>query len=163
MSDSCSSLWRSPDADREIKRKTERRSERAKIHNRCSQERWLFVWPLSLLLPSLDKVSDRRGKDKKRGWRRWVEDEAVLLVEMSGGCAGRQPVWQQESGTVTQLCFGVEGPSRLVSLYFIVREKKGRKTLETLSCTERQGRIAVRREKNIKVNRETDPTTAAFI
>lgn len=32
----------------------------------------------------------------------------------------------RKSGTATQLCFGVEGPPppRLVSLYFIVREKK---------------------------------------
>lgn len=57
--------------------------------------------------------------------------KAALLVELSGS-VGRRGVGWQESGTATQLCFGVEGPPRLVSLYFIVTEKKGRETLETL-------------------------------
>lgn len=57
--------------------------------------------------------------------------KAALLVELSGS-VGRRGVRWQESGTATQLCFGVEGPPRLVSLYFIVTEKKGRETLETL-------------------------------
>lgn len=57
--------------------------------------------------------------------------KAALLVELSGS-VGRRGVRWQESGTATQLCFGVEGPPRLVSLYLIVTEKKGRETLETL-------------------------------
>lgn len=59
-------------------------------------------------------------------------------MEGKSGAVGRTKLkcWQtevrwQESGTATQLCFGVEGVPRLVSLYFIVREKKGRETLET--------------------------------
>lgn len=64
--------------------------------------------------------------------RREGKGKAVLLVELSGGSVGRRGIRWQKSGTATQLCFGIEGPPRLVSLYFIVREKKGRKTLETL-------------------------------
>lgn len=64
--------------------------------------------------------------------RRGGKGKAVLLGELSGGSVGRQGIRWQKSGTATQLCFGVEGPPRLVSLYFIVREKKGRETLETL-------------------------------
>lgn len=65
---------------------------------------------------------------KQRGGK----GKVALLVELSGRSVGRRGVRWQESGTATQLCFGVEGPPRLVSLYFIVREKKGRETLETL-------------------------------
>lgn len=64
-------------------------------------------------------MSERGGKGK-----------AALLVELSGS-VGSQGVRWQESGTATQLCFCVEGLLRLLSLYFIVREKKGRETLET--------------------------------
>lgn len=62
--------------------------------------------------------------------QRGEKGKAAMLVELSGSVGSRGVRWQ-ESGTATQLCFGVEGPPRLVSLYFIVREKKGRETLET--------------------------------
>lgn len=64
----------------------------------------------------------RGGERKQRG------------VKRKSGAVGRtkwKECWQ-ESGTATQLCFGVGGPPRLVSLYFIVREKTGSETLETL-------------------------------
>lgn len=83
--------------------------------------------------------------------QRGVKGKAALLVELSGsvGCRGFR--WQ-ESGTAAQLCFGVKGPPRLVSLYFIVKEKKGTETLE-MRCrereTERRG-IGERQEKSKK-------------
>lgn len=54
--------------------------------------------------------------------QRDIMETASLLVELSGS-VGRRGV--RKSGTATQLCLGVEGTPRLVSLYFIVREKKG--------------------------------------
>lgn len=41
-----------------------------------------------------------------------------------------------ESGAATQLCLSVEGTPRVVSVYFIVREKKEGETPET-RCKER--------------------------
>lgn len=78
-----------------------------------------------------ERIKGEGGEDewKEKGGEK---GKAVLLVEVSGGCVGRRGVRCQKSGTATQLCFGVEGPSRLVSLSFIVREKKGTETLETL-------------------------------
>lgn len=89
-------------------------------------------------------MSDGRGENKEREEemnerkQRGGRGKAALLVELSGKSVGRRGVRWQESGTATQLCFGAEGPPRLVSLYFIVREKKGGETLETVRCTERE-------------------------
>ncbi|KAI4806414.1 hypothetical protein KUCAC02_017240, partial [Chaenocephalus aceratus] len=109
--------------------------------------RWGFrVGVLGLWL-CLSKVSDGRGENKERKEersarkRREREEKAVLLVELSGRRAGRRGVRWQESGTAAQLCFCVEGPSRLVSLYFIVREKKGRETQETYDVQRVRSRL----------------------
>lgn len=56
-------------------------------------------------------------------------ETASLLVKLSGS-VGRRDILYRESGTITQLCLGVEGTPRLVSLYFIVKEKKGGETPE---------------------------------
>lgn len=67
-------------------------------------------------------MSEGKQRAAKKG-------KAELLVELSGRSVGRRGVQWQESGTAAQLFFCAEGPPRLVSLYFIVREKKGRETL----------------------------------
>ena len=66
-----------------------------------------------------------------KGNNREEKGIALLLVELSGRRVGRRGVRWQESGTATQLCFGVEGPPRLVSMCYIVRDESGRETLET--------------------------------
>lgn len=66
------------------------------------------------------EIIQREGRRRRRGGK----GKAVLLVELSGRSVGRQGVGWQESGTATQLFFCVEGPPRLVSLYFIVTENK---------------------------------------
>lgn len=113
-------------------------------------------------------MSDGRGENKERKEersarkRREREEKAVLLVELSGRRAGRRGVRWQESGTAAQLCFCVEGPSRLVSLYFIVREKKGRETQETYDVQRVRSRLGVR-QKELKQNEKTDPGAAASV
>lgn len=72
----------------------------------------------------------REGGGHERSETTRRKGKAVLLVELSGS-VGIQGVLWQESGTATQLCFVVKGHPRFVSLYFIVREKKGRETPET--------------------------------
>lgn len=97
--------------------------------------------------------------------QRGVKGKAALLVELSGsvGCRGFR--WQ-ESGTAAQLCFGVKGPPRLVSLYFIVKEKKGTETLE-MRCRERERQrgegLGKGRKKVKKKKKQTDPGAAAQI
>lgn len=64
-------------------------------------------------------------KTKRGGGR----EKAVLLVELSGGSVGRRGVRWQESGTATQLCFGVEGPPEIgVTVFHCQAEERERNT-----------------------------------
>ena len=158
-----SSKWHSPDADREIKRKMEHQSERryrTDVHRNVD-----FVWPLSLTLPSSGKVSDGRGENKEgreeetsEGKQRGGTGKAALLVELSGS-VGRRGVRWQESGTATQLCFGVEGPPEIgVTVFHCHGEEREGNTRDVVMYRQRQRRrIGVRRGRKNDSKRSDRP------
>ena len=119
--------------------------------------------------PPIKWVTEQERIKRGRGEDEWKETTRRRRKSSGVGRAEWRKCWQagarwQESGTATQLCFSVEGPSRLVSLYFIVREKKERETLETLWCTEKEEMNRMRQKKKMKVKkRQTDPGAAALI
>lgn len=65
--------------------------------------------------------------------------KAALLVELSGS-VGRRGVRWQESGTATQLCFGVEGPPEIgVTVFHCQAEERERNTRDVVMYREREG------------------------
>lgn len=124
------------------------RRYRADVCKEC----WLFVWPSSLTLPSSGKASDGREENKgsagvKGNNAEW-KGKAALLVELSGRSVGRRDVRWQESGTATQLCFGVEGPPEIgVTVFHCQGEDGERNTRDAVMCRQRR-RIWRRQKKN---------------
>lgn len=65
--------------------------------------------------------------------------KAALLVELSGSSVGRRGVRWQESGTATQLCFGVKGPPEIgVTLFHCQGEERERNTRDVVMYRERE-------------------------